>query len=162
MLNFYRTTRRCDGLSRRAFLQAAFPQAMTYWSVPFAEDRFAGIPSSILTMPFAQPAYDAVTTATPLALMKFDRIFAADRELMVGLTSGSVGETCGVLILLGGMHFVTGPARSAIRDGHVLVVEIPIPIPEACALSLFILDERVVMAGPTQLSSICYSGQVCR
>jgi len=90
----------------RAFLQAAFPQAMTHWQLPFAEDRFSSIPGSIMTIPGAEPTYDAVTTATPLARMKFDAVFAGDTELMAGLTSGSVGETCGVLILLGGIYLV--------------------------------------------------------
>ncbi|NNJ79296.1 MAG: RnfABCDGE type electron transport complex subunit D, partial [Xanthomonadales bacterium] len=90
----------------RAFLQAAFPQPMTHWQAPFAEGRFEHIPSSVLAMPFWEPAYDAVTTATPLALMKFEAQFAGGRELMAGLTSGSVGETCGVLILLGGVYLV--------------------------------------------------------
>ena len=93
-------------LVRRAFLQAAFPQAMTYWSVPFADNRFEAIPSSVLAMPFTEPVYDAVTTATPLAKMTFDSIFAPDSELLYGLTSGSVGETCGILILLGGAYLV--------------------------------------------------------
>ena len=88
----------------RAFLQAAFPQAMTHWQAPFVEGRFEQIPSSVLAMPFWEPTYDAVTTATPLALMKFESQFAGGRELMAGLTSGSVGETCGVLILLGGIY----------------------------------------------------------
>ncbi len=90
----------------RAFLQAAFPQAMTHWATPFAENRFDGIPSSILALPFVEPAYDAATSATPLARMKFESMFAADNELMMGLTTGSVGETCGVLILLGGIYLV--------------------------------------------------------
>ena len=51
----------------RAFLQAAFPQAMTHWSLPFAADRFSEIPTSVLALPFAEPAYDAVTAATPLS-----------------------------------------------------------------------------------------------
>ncbi len=90
----------------RAFLQAAFPQAMTYWSIPFAENRFEGIPSAVLAVPFTEPVYDAATTATPLARMKFEQVFAGGQELMAGLTSGSVGETCGVLILLGGAYLV--------------------------------------------------------
>ncbi len=90
----------------RAFLQAAFPQAMTHWAQPFTEDRFSHIPSSILALPFAEPAYDAATSATPLARMKFEAVFAADNELMIGLTTGSVGETCGLLILLGGIYLI--------------------------------------------------------
>ena len=90
----------------RAFLQAAFPQAMTHWALPFADNRFDTIPSSILALPFAQPAYDAATSATPLARMKFEGVFAADQQLMFGLTTGSAGETCGLLILLGGAYLV--------------------------------------------------------
>ncbi|MFQ5549471.1 MAG: RnfABCDGE type electron transport complex subunit D [Woeseia sp.] len=90
----------------RAFLQAAFPQAMTHWAVPLGDNRFAELPASTLAWPFSQPAYDAVTAATPLARMKFEGVFAANRELMFGLTSGSAGETCAVLILLGGIYLV--------------------------------------------------------
>ena len=90
----------------RAFLQAAFPQAMTHWAEPLGDSRFVDLPGSTLTLPFAQPAYDAVTAATPLAEMKFDGIQAANRELLLGLSSGSAGETCAVLILLGGIYLV--------------------------------------------------------
>jgi len=90
----------------RAFLQAAFPQAMTHWSLPFVGDRFAEVPASILALPFMQPAYDAVTAATPLAEMKFDGIQAINHDLLFGLTPGSVGETCTVLIFLGGAYLV--------------------------------------------------------
>jgi len=90
----------------RAFLQAAFPQSMTHWGIALADNRFTDLPASTLALPFAQPAYDAVTMATPLAHMKFDGIQAADSELAFGLTSGSTGETCAVLILLGGIYLV--------------------------------------------------------
>ena len=90
----------------RAFLQAAFPQAMTHWAVPLGDARFVELPSSTLALPFAQPAYDAVTAATPLAAMKFDGIQAVDRELLLGLTSGSAGETCAILILVGAAYLV--------------------------------------------------------
>jgi electron transport complex protein RnfD len=90
----------------RAFLQAAFPQAMTHWSLPFAENRFGEIPGSILTFPFAEPVYDAVTAATPLARMKFDGIQASNPDLLWGMTSGSVGETGFALICAGGIYLV--------------------------------------------------------
>jgi electron transport complex protein RnfD len=90
----------------RAFLQAAFPQAMTHWALPFAESRFVELPASILALPFAQPGYDAVTAATPLAEMKFDGIQAISRDLLFGLTPGSLGETCTVLIFMGGVYLV--------------------------------------------------------
>ena len=90
----------------RAFLQAAFPQAMTHWTLPFNADRYSTLPSSTLTWPFAEPVYDAVTTATPLAQMKFDRLQANSGDLLLGLTSGSAGETCALLILLGGIYLI--------------------------------------------------------
>lgn len=90
----------------RAFLQAAFPQAMTHWAEPLGDSRFVDLPGSTLAWPFAQPVYDAVTAATPLAEMKFDGIQAANRELLFGLSSGSAGETCAVLILLGGIYLI--------------------------------------------------------
>jgi electron transport complex protein RnfD len=88
----------------RAFLQAAFPQAMTHWSLPFADNRFTEIPTSVLAFPFAEPVYDAVTAATPLAQMKFETIQAENPDLLWGLTSGSVGETGFALIFLGGAY----------------------------------------------------------
>jgi electron transport complex protein RnfD len=91
-------------LVARAFLQAAFPAAMTSWTPAFAADRFSSIPASTFTIPFAAPAYDGVSSATPLSLMKFDHQFTASGDLLLGLTSGSAGETCAVLILAGGLY----------------------------------------------------------
>ncbi len=88
----------------RAFLQAAFPQAMTHWAVPLGDARFFAVPNSTFAIPFLEPNYDAVTTATPLALMKFEGVNSANQELMFGLTAGSTGETCAVLIVLGGIY----------------------------------------------------------
>ena len=88
----------------RAFLQAAFPAAMTSWTPAFAAERFTSIPSSTFTIPFAAPSYDAVSGATPLALMKFDQQFTDTGDLLLGLTNGSAGETCALLILAGGVY----------------------------------------------------------
>ena len=88
----------------RAFLQAAFPQSMTHWTLPFADNRFSDLPASVLTFPFAEPLYDAVTAATPLAQMKFESIQAENPDLLWGLTAGSTGETGFVLIFLGGAY----------------------------------------------------------
>jgi len=90
----------------RAFLQAAFPQAMTHWAAPLGDARFVDLPTSTLALPFVRPVYDAVTAATPLAVMKFDGVHAANVDLLLGLTSGSAGETCAALILLGGAYLV--------------------------------------------------------
>jgi electron transport complex protein RnfD len=90
----------------RAFLQAAFPVAMTTWYPPLGDGRFSSLPSSTLTFPFASPAYDVVTGATPLAAMKFDGVAASTADLLMGFTSGSAGETSALLILAGGVYLV--------------------------------------------------------
>ncbi len=90
----------------RAFLQAAFPVAMTTWSPAFTSDRFTALGSSTLTLPFTRPLYDAVTSATPLALWKFERQASEVGELALGFIGGSTGETSALLILVGGAYLV--------------------------------------------------------
>ncbi|MGL1887652.1 MAG: RnfABCDGE type electron transport complex subunit D [Reichenbachiella sp.] len=90
----------------RAVLQAAFPVAITTWDTAFAADRFATISSSIFTIPFMAPVVDGVTSATPLSAFKFDNVSADAMDLALGLTSGSTGETCAVLIVLGGIYLI--------------------------------------------------------
>jgi electron transport complex protein RnfD len=90
----------------RAVLQAAFPAAMTTWMPAFATNRFTGLPSSNLALPFSEPVYDVVSTATPLALWKFEGTIVSTRELALGFISGSTGETAALLILLGGVYLV--------------------------------------------------------
>lgn len=88
----------------RAVMQAAFPVAITTWHPAFTTDRFYNLPDSTLTLPFMAPVFKAVTTATPLAQMKFDHKIADSYDLAMGFVSGSTGETCAVLILLGGAY----------------------------------------------------------
>ncbi len=90
----------------RAVLQAAFPVAITTWFPAFADDRFSAVAGSVLTLPFMEPVYDATTGATPLSAFKFDGVAAETSDLALGLISGSTGETCAVLILLGGAYLV--------------------------------------------------------
>jgi electron transport complex protein RnfD len=90
----------------RAVLQAAFPVAMTTWIPGFVADRFSSLPASTLTLPFTEPAVDAITSATPLALWKFSREATPVFELSMGFVSGSAGETSSVLILLGGIYLI--------------------------------------------------------
>ncbi len=90
----------------RAFLQAAFPVSMTTWYEPLGAARFSTLPSSVLTMPFATPTYDTISGATPLAAMKFDGNITESTDLLMGLTSGSLGETSAILILLGGIYLI--------------------------------------------------------
>jgi len=90
----------------RAFLQAAFPVSMTTWYPSLGAERFTAIPSSTFTLPFATPVYDSISGATPLAAMKFDGDITATTDLVMGLTSGSTGETGAVLILVGGLYLI--------------------------------------------------------
>jgi electron transport complex protein RnfD len=90
----------------RAVLQAAFPVALTTWIPSFGAGRFSSLPSSTLTLPFTEPTVDAITSATPLALWKFSQEATATGDLALGFTSGSVGETSSVLILLGGIYLI--------------------------------------------------------
>ena len=90
----------------RAILQAAFPVSMTSWVQGFTDGRFSLLPSSTLTLPFTEPAYDVVTRATPLAAWKFDRELSETGDLAMGFVSGSVGETSALLILLGGIYLI--------------------------------------------------------
>ncbi|KAA3618969.1 MAG: RnfABCDGE type electron transport complex subunit D [Calditrichaeota bacterium] len=93
-------------LGGRAILQAAFPVAITTWHPAFLADRFSSIPSSSFAWPFTTGTYDAVAGATPLGNMKFNQVSTDVTDMAMGLTSGSVGETSAVLILLGGAYLV--------------------------------------------------------
>jgi len=90
----------------RAFLQAAFPAAMTTWYPALLEQRFTHVPGSVLAFPFTRPDYDGLTAATPLARMKFEGLATANSDLLLGMTAGSTGETGALLILLGGAWLV--------------------------------------------------------
>jgi len=69
----------------RAFLQATYPVDMTTWVDPFSYS--------------ASP--DAISAATPLALMKFEAQGTGLLKLIVGNVGGSLGETSVLAILLG-------------------------------------------------------------
>ncbi len=90
----------------RAVLQAAFPVAITTWYPAFVEGRFSSLASSTLTFPFMQPTVDGLTGATPLAAFKFDQITTDTQDLALGIVSGSTGETCALLLILGGAYLV--------------------------------------------------------
>lgn len=71
----------------RAFLQAAFPVQITTWVKP----NFA---------------VDSVSSATPLAAFKFDKIFANTSSLAIGNVGGSLGETSAIAVLAGGILLI--------------------------------------------------------
>lgn len=66
----------------RAFLVATFPVLMTSWVNPFT--------------------IDAVTTATPLGLLRFQSQSTPLLPLFLGNVSGSLGETSALALLVGG------------------------------------------------------------
>jgi electron transport complex protein RnfD len=84
----------------RAFLQAAFPVAMTTW--PAAGQPWWSLRGDTFALPLFRTHVDAVTAATPLGLMKFEHRPTALSDLLLGSTGGSLGETAGVLILVCG------------------------------------------------------------
>lgn len=90
----------------RAVLQAAFPVAITTWYPSFLPERFSNISNATFTIPFMEPATDGFTGATPLSAFKFDHIAADTGDLALGLITGSTGETCAVLIILGGIYLI--------------------------------------------------------
>ena len=97
----------------RAFVQAAFPVAITTWTPAFAPNRFSEFIPSTLTLPFMKPepvgewikamGIDGFTGATPLALQKFQHITTSTSDLFFGNAIGSTGEAPALLILFGGL-----------------------------------------------------------
>lgn len=108
----------------RAFLQAAFPTAITTWSAP--DGQFLAARGANLALPFFHgEKIDALTGATPLSAMKFQHEATDVIQLMIGHTSGSLGETSGVIILLAGIYL----ALRKIFNWHI-----PVSILTATAL----------------------------
>ncbi len=100
----------------RAFLQAAFPTAITTWSAP--DGRYWLARGSNLALPFFHgESLDAVTSATPLARMKFQHEPTEILNLLLGNTGGSLGETGGLVIILVGVYL----AARKIFNWHIPV-----------------------------------------
>lgn len=71
----------------RAFLQAAFPVAITTWEKP-------------------NYAVDVVSSATPLSAIKFDGVSTDSLNLLFGNVGGSLGETSAIAVILGGVFLI--------------------------------------------------------
>lgn len=136
----------------RAFLQAAFPVAMTSWPA-LPENRFAVIAESTFALPLTRPAYpppiDGISSATPLAAWKSERILASTDDLFFGFIGGSVGETSALLLLVGGAYLV---ARNMMNWR----------ITAAILVSAFILSGSLHLASPVRfappLFTLCGGG----
>ncbi len=98
----------------RAFVQAAFPVAITTWVPAFSPNRFSEFVPTTLTAPLMMPpdivewvklqAVDAFSGATPLARWKFENVVASVNDLLTGVVTASAGETSAILILLCGAY----------------------------------------------------------
>lgn len=98
----------------RAFVQAAFPVAITTWVPAFSAQRFSEFVPTTLTAPLMMPpdvvdwvkqqAVDAFTGATPLARWKFENVIASTQDLLSGAVTASAGETSALLILVCGLY----------------------------------------------------------
>jgi Na+-translocating ferredoxin:NAD+ oxidoreductase subunit D len=87
----------------RAFLQAAFPVAITTW--PAVGGSMLTLRGDTFALPLLTPStVDAVTGATPLGLMKFEHVSTELWPLLIGNTGGSIGETSALLLLLCGAY----------------------------------------------------------
>jgi len=74
-------------LAGRAFLQAAFPVEITTWTKPAF-------------------SVDAITSATPLAAFKYDKVLTKLKPLILGNVGGCIGETSAIAILAGGLFLI--------------------------------------------------------
>jgi electron transport complex protein RnfD len=77
---------------------------MTTWVPGTGDGGFLTIYPSNLALPFMQVSVDAMSSATPLGLMKFEQVVTPLSELAFGKINGSLGETSGVALLLGGVY----------------------------------------------------------
>ncbi len=85
----------------RAFLQAAFPTAITTWSPP---GGFFDVPSSTFAWPFMHGELDGASAATPLkAVFSADLATPGFADLFLGQTAGSLGETSALLLIACGL-----------------------------------------------------------
>jgi len=70
----------------RAFLMAGYPKMLTTFMAP--------------------KGVDSITSATPLALLKFSQKVTPTIDLFLGKISGSLGETSAVLLIIGGLYLL--------------------------------------------------------
>lgn len=138
----------------RAFLQAAFPAAITTWDLP--DGRYLEVRGTNLAPPLLRgEPVDAVTTATPLAKMKFDQAPTDLWDMLIGRTGGSLGETCALLLILAGVYLI---ARKIINWRIPVTILLAVVIPTAI---LYLIDPQrypspafMVLAGGLLLGAV--------
>ncbi len=116
----------------RAFLQAAFPTALTTW-VPPLEGKLTSLHPALFAPPLAK-AVDGVSAATPLGAMKFEHTITPAGDLFWGGVAGSLGETSAVLLVVIGVWMgVRGLFDWRLPVSTLLSVAV-------CSGALFLLD----------------------
>lgn len=81
----------------RIFLTIAFPDIMTsHWQVPLNQG-FGG---------FLKYSADAVSSATPLAVFRNDKVIEPIQSLLFGGVPGCIGETFRIGIIIGGLFLI--------------------------------------------------------
>ncbi len=89
----------------RAFLMASFPVLMTNYIQPHS--------------------FDAITSATPLGLIKFEHVSTSAWSLFIGNIPGSLGETSALVLIIGGLYLLLrGYIDWRIPTGIILSVSI--------------------------------------
>jgi electron transport complex protein RnfD len=122
-------------LAGRAFLLASYPTEMTTWSVPNGLE-----------------VADAATYATPLAQLKAGHLDASLGELMLGQCGGTIGETCAIALIIGGVYLLYK---------HVISWKIPVIYIATVAILFAVIGRQGVrmplqeiMAGGVMLGGI--------
>ncbi len=142
----------------RAFLQAAFPTAITTW--PSTEMSWGAWRGATFSLPLLNSgAPDVITAATPLGLWKFEGEGTNLLHLVVGNTGGSLGETAGILILVcGGYLALRNYLNWRIPAGIFLTVVVFSEIlylinPEAFPPPFFMLFSGGLMLGAVYMAT---------
>lgn len=153
----------------RAFLQAAFPEPMTTWPAPGGD--WWTLAGDNLAAPLMRGDPSAtVTGATPLGLMKFERIDTELGPLLVGTTGGSLGETSALLILVCGGYLAWKRylnwripasifATAALLSWGIRAVDPSSPEPLFTLLSGGLMLGAVYMATDTVTSPVTNGGR---
>ena len=122
-------------LAGRAFLLASYPTEMTTWSVPNGLE-----------------VADAATYATPLAQLKAGYLEASLGELVLGQCGGTIGETCAIALIIGGVYLLYK---------HVISWKIPVIYIATVAILFAVIGRQGVrmplqeiMAGGVMLGGI--------
>lgn len=91
-------------LLARIVLLISFPQPMTTWAEPLAWLKGG---ADAITNATTGPTVDALSTATPLAALQSGSMeLPKIADLFLGNVSGSIGETCALALIIGGIYLV--------------------------------------------------------